>query len=284
MALYRKAIRDENDGVPFQYVICVGDLVNKGPFSAKVVRQVRLAPNWFSVRGNHDDGALQAALGDEKQLKKKKYEWIVQQQYNNEKSDNNQDSREDPVLLSDEDVTWLSELPYTIRIPKAYMGGGDDNDDEDEDTLIVHAGLEQEIEDMIIMRDLTVKCDKHGNFKHYNAKEKGKKKAMVASSKKEARELCDSRITWASAWFGPERVVFGHNAKRGLQLYDKGYAIGLDTGAVYGGQLTGLILPGRKLVSVQSQEYEAKGGDKSKKEKNAKEDDGGSRSNDDEGR
>jgi hypothetical protein len=29
----------------------------------------------------------------------------------------------------------------------------------------------------------------------------------------------------------------------------------LDTGAVYGGDLTGMILPGRKLVSVQSKEY-----------------------------
>ena len=63
--------------------------------------------------------------------------------------------------------------------------------------------------------------------------------------------------------FGPQRVIFGHNAKRKLQMYPGHWAIGLDTGAVYGGELTGMILPGRKLVSIQSKEYSPKG-DKSK--------------------
>ena len=76
---------------------------------------------------------------------------------------------------------------------------------------------------------------------------------------------------------GPERVIFGHDAKRGIQRYVKpslnnGYshgddnmnesndkelegddwAIGLDSGACYGGSLTGIILPQRELVSVEA--------------------------------
>ena len=53
---------------------------------------------------------------------------------------------------------------------------------------------------------------------------------------------------WASLWPGPERVIFGHDAVRGLQEWP--HALGLDTGCVYGKALTGLLLPEDRLISV----------------------------------
>jgi len=55
---------------------------------------------------------------------------------------------------------------------------------------------------------------------------------------------------WARCWKGPQTVLFGHDAERGLQIHE--HAIGIDTGCVYGGRLTACILPEKKIVSVNA--------------------------------
>jgi hypothetical protein len=220
LLLYEKALK-MNKGRPFRYVITVGDLCNKGPKSVQVIRHVRNnnENNWLSVRGNHDNSALKAALGDPMQAGKEKYQWVHD--------------------LSDEDVEWMSELPYTIRIPGTMMG-------KDVDTLIVHAGLlpgvhnleEQSIETMITIREVEAKETDDGKYQYYCSGNGGDNKKP--------------RYAWASVWKGPERIIFGHDARRGLQLND--WATGLDTGACYGKKLTAIILPECKFIFVDALE------------------------------
>ena len=221
--LHRKAV--EEVGHDFRYVILVGDLCNKGPSSCAVIRHCRQNKDWITVRGNHDNAALHAALGDvrRREDKNSKYSWAQH--------------------LTDDDVMWMAELPYTIRIPK-HAGSN-----VDRDYLIVHAGLQpsipldqQSIGTMTTIRTTTTTTttrstndDPPPNNNHDNESE-------------------TQQQPWASVWSGPEHVIFGHDAKRGLQQHK--YATGLDTGCVYGKRLTGLILSGSRpeypprLVSV----------------------------------
>jgi hypothetical protein len=46
---------------------------------------------------------------------------------------------------------------------------------------------------------------------------------------------------WGARYVGPPHIVFGHNARKLPQLHP--FATGLDTGCVYGGRLTAMILP-----------------------------------------
>mmetsp|Transcript_13765 Transcript_13765/g.20290 ORF Transcript_13765/g.20290 Transcript_13765/m.20290 type:complete len:290 (-) Transcript_13765:3545-4414(-) len=202
--LHEVAIK-ENNGMDFQFVILVGDLVNKGPFSAEVVQYIQekqnSGNNWLAVRGNHDNGAIAAAKGDEKRRQNPTYrDWVHK--------------------LTVKDISWLESLPYTIRIPKSFW-----EKETEHEILVVHAGLipgiplvEQTVETMVTIRDVESK-------------------------------------PWASVWNGPEHIIFGHDARRGIQR--EKFATGLDSGACYGKRLTGILLPQRVLVNVSSRrEYE----------------------------
>lgn len=213
-----------NDGVEFDCVILVGDLVNKGPSSAAVVRHVR-EMGWYCVRGNHDNSALMAALGDQRRQQQRRYEWVKD--------------------LSDEDILWLSELPYTIRIRHVADPEGADafGQGEGSNVVIVHAGFvpgvdlqHQSIQDMITLRNVAPVGQDGKYVSEYDRSNPPKEPV----------------VSWASAWKGPGRVIFGHDARRGLQSHS--HATGLDSGCCYGKELTGICLPSRRIVQVKARQ------------------------------
>jgi hypothetical protein len=53
-------------------------------------------------------------------------------------------------------------------------------------------------------------------------------------------------VLWGLRYSGPPHIVFGHNAAPGLQLHP--WATGLDTGCVYGGRLTAMVLSQKQKV------------------------------------
>jgi hypothetical protein len=122
----------------------------------------------------------------------------------------------DAAALSDEDWAWLGALPLHLAIPELGV-------------LVVHAGLVPGIaveaqEPRVLMNLRSLRAD--GSPSH----------------------RIEDGAPWASFWPGPELVVFGHDAVRGLQQWP--HAIGLDSGCVYGGRLSALVLPERRIVSV----------------------------------
>jgi hypothetical protein len=64
----------------------------------------------------------------------------------------------------------------------------------------------------------------------------------------------DGHASWSSHYAGPKHVVFGHNALRGLQIHEN--ATGLDSGCVYGGSLSALVLDAGILVPGASERRE----------------------------
>lgn len=114
------------------------------------------------------------------------------------------------------DWALLAALPYYLRLPELHA-------------LVVHAGivpgipLERQDPNMLLNLR-TIRPDGRGS--------RGE----------------DDGVLWGTLYEGPELIVFGHHARAGLQRHP--FAIGLDTGCVYGGRLTACVLPEARLVSV----------------------------------
>ena len=131
--------------------------------------------------------------------------------------------------LSKEDIEWLHELPYSISFPSLQV-------------LIVHAGLvpgvpltQQNYNNLLHIRDVTFDL----------------KSVSFTEHRPNLHPLPPDAQPWSQAWQGPEHVYFGHDARRLLQVHP--FAIGLDTGCVYGGHLTAVFDDDRhKLIQVKA--------------------------------
>ncbi|XP_074593441.1 bis(5'-nucleosyl)-tetraphosphatase PrpE [asymmetrical]-like [Brevipalpus obovatus] len=135
--------------------------------------------------------------------------------------------------ITTEEIEFISSLPYTIRLPTLNV-------------IIVHAGLIPKLSldqnqpfEMVNMRNVMIE---NGN--------------MTASRDHKVGE------SWASKWTGPDHVYFGHDARRKFQRHQ--FATGLDTGCVYGGQLTSVFIKGPRkgnIITVKAKKVYEKPGD-----------------------
>jgi len=197
--------------------ILVGDLVNKGPESKKVLKLCRdvYYNSIVAVRGNHDE--------------------IVIKLYDNWKSSSkgkaNFEERNKWIeRLPKSYVDYLKSLPYTISIPSLSC-------------IIVHAGVDPSLDEphkttplytMTTMRNIVVLKDPKTESTSY----------MCTKSEKEG-------APWATFWPGPDHIYFGHDARRRLQDQHE-FATGLDTGCVYGDRLSYIYIKGPRKGEIHS--------------------------------
>lgn len=77
----------------------------------------------------------------------------------------------------------------------------------------------------------------------------------IPIEKQKAETLCNLRnledgTPWHQKYLGKKPIIYGHWARKGL--YIKENSIGLDSGCVYGKELSAVILPERKIVQIKA--------------------------------
>lgn len=194
--------------------IVVGDLVNKGPDSIKVVKLCcdKYPNSILSVRGNHEEIVLtlNKKFKEQKKRLEERGKWIEK--------------------IPSKYIAYLNSLPYSIKIPSLK-------------SIIVHAGIDPSREDpavttplhtMTTMRNIKVLKDARSEDHSY----------LCTKSENEG-------VAWATFWPGPEHVYFGHDARRRLQDKHE-FATGLDTGCVYGDRLSYIYIKGQRTGEICS--------------------------------
>ena len=66
---------------------------------------------------------------------------------------------------------------------------------------------------------------------------------------------------WYNKYTGKRRVIFGHDAARGrvrIERDGEPYLIGLDSGCVYGGELSGYLVEEDRIFSVKAHDVYCK--------------------------
>ena len=182
-------------------LICVGDLVVRGPKPAAVMALVRQLGG-RSVRGNHEHRLLHYQRASDQHRKRKNTVATAPQRKPSKWL------KTTAKALTPADWAYLNAMPLWLDLPSHQV-------------RVVHAGVVPGV-DIQQQRPHTlmfVRCiDEHG----------------------QPSALRDGGQLWGALYAGPPHVVFGHNASSLPQLHP--WATGLDTGCVYGGRLTAMVL------------------------------------------
>lgn len=201
-------------------LIFAGDLPDRGPKTGEVVRFVRNG-GYECVCGNHDD----------KHIRNHKHEKLARE---NPKYKNpihmSEDKRIAHSQMSDEDLEWMTALPKKIYI-------------EEYNLLVVHAGVLPHRDPLHQQNDVYMYC----RYIH-------EKTHKMLSLSNDFRQPKDS-ILWADVYDGDINIVYGHNVHDLVTPHvtenEKGYKTwGLDTGCVFGGHLSCLVVEENKQPYV----------------------------------
>ena len=211
-------------------VVLLGDLLDKGPSPAGVVCFAREI-GAETIRGNHEEKALRWFAHEEKRVATGKANPMKQPPAHR---------LEEWGALSSEDRAWLSSAPTHLDLGSGF--------------LAVHGGL---------LPGLKVEDHKRDVISRLRfVNEKGKFVPLDDDC-----EDPQGATPWHEVYDGEHSLVVGHTVRSLREPLVSRRADGreiwhLDTGAVYGGRLTALILETREVVQVQAEaaHHRLKGG------------------------
>lgn len=190
IALLEKAKFSKSDRV-----VCVGDLITKGPKNREVLELFMKDARFSTVIGNHDLHLRRRWSGEDVELKPAQKE-------------THKELKADRVAYT----CFLNRLPFTIDLGTH---------------LVVHAGLRPNVE-------------------LYSQTSEDMTRIRTLGGNRESED----GTPWYHVYHGDKTVLFGHwpapEPRRGKK------AIGLDTGCVYGYNLTSYIIETDEFVSVKA--------------------------------
>ncbi len=197
-----RALLDQAALDPDDAIVSIGDLVDRGPQSPRVLRFFRDTPNARAIMGNHERKHIRAARGESDPTQG---QMITALQFGDDYPDA---------------LAYMETLPTYLELAEADL---------------VHGFFEPGIP-LAQQRDTV----------------------SVGSTSGEA--YLESRLEqpWYTLYDGEKPLIVGHRNYLGLSrplLYPKPEAprvYGIDTSCVYGGALTGLLLPEFRILSVPS--------------------------------
>lgn len=176
-------------------VICVGDLITKGPKSKEVLELFMTDARFSTVIGNHDLALRRKWNGEDIELKAAQ-----------------KDAHKELRSEKDAYASFFNRMPFIIDL---------------ETHLVVHAGLRPNIE-------------------LYSQTTGDLTRIRTLGPDRES----DEGTPWYHVYHGDKIVLFGHwpspEPRRGRK------AIGLDTGCVYGYNLTAYIIESDEFVTVKA--------------------------------
>lgn len=195
-------------------VVQVGDLMDRGPDPVGCVRYAR-EQGFKVIRGNHEDKHIRWRKHEQSRgLKKNPVRGIsgIRAEQN--------------LALSDDDIQWLSALPLKIELRKGLIA--------------VHAGLEPAF-------SLAQQSSAVSRVRYVN--EAG---VMVGSKNFDKPE---GAALWSTRWRGPDSVVYGHAVHslvdpRIDRFGGVGACYGIDTGCVFGGRLSALVVTQDSCIEI----------------------------------
>ena len=126
--------------------------------------------------------------------------------------------------LGDEHYAYFAKLPTFIRLPE-------------HGAVVVHAG---------VMPNVAIESQDAYHLLHAQCVRPPERKSFWPS------KAPATHTFWTNHWRGPERVIFGHTVLDAPLVSE--HAVGIDTGACFGGPLTAVVLPDWQIVSVPSKQ------------------------------